>query len=133
MHLNNDAKQWWYFLVSTIAILTVVVSITGFRIPAYRWWCGMNDDDGRKRCYLRSAWSIFFTIESFLPAFWVWHFGWVDEVDQRRWRYRRSWRAVFTAVGSFYLTIGCHKNDDHHLWRFSLGLVAMLYSSGLFL
>ena len=91
MNLNNDAKQWWYFLVSTIAISTVVVS-TRIRLPAFRCWCGTNGDEGEQRCYLKPARSIstLYTIASLLPAVWSWHYGDVDEVDQGLWWYLRS-------------------------------------------
>ena len=131
IHLNNHAKQWWYFLVSTLAISTVIVS-TRIRLPAFRCRCGTNGDDGGQRCYLTPARciSILYTIASLLRAVWSWHYGDVDEVDQGLWWYLRSWSTV---VGSFCLTLGCQKNDDHNLSWLCPGVAAIVFSSGLFL
>ena len=103
MYLNNDVKQWWYFLVSTI---TIPGTIETFLLAA--WSCySLHDNDSWYWYWfsLRPLEDISITIQICLLEFWSWTWVGVNDDDHWRWYYLRTFRAVPPNINNFFLAI----------------------------
>ena len=107
MYANNDAQQWWYFLVSAIAIVSALGTFVLVMIRSLYHW---RTDNHWLRCrlwYWRLAFLVFALIQLCLPTFRSW---WIAREDDWRlwwqwWCYLRSVATVFFNIGAFLFAI----------------------------
>ena len=125
MYLNNDVQQWWYFLVSTIAIsgtLGTFLLVVGNCYSLHDshdslWWYSFS---------LRSFKDIFFAIHICPWKFW----GWcgINDDDQQRWYYLRSSIAVDLIMNILFLALWSwyYLNNNQQLVYYLTSVITLL-------
>ena len=109
MFLYNDVQQWWYVLVSTLAIFPTI----GFPMVWNSFYC----TDGNQRWWWRRTGSCS-VIWLCLPTWWRWYIVIEEEGHERwRWYYLNSTFAVPLTIGAILHSIFSRYrlNDDNHL------------------
>ena len=134
--MNNDAQQWWYFLVSTIAIVCTIETFVLGMVGSFCYW---RADNPWVHWWLRSV-SVFSSGIAFcLPT--DWHGNSVNE-ENWWWRYCLiSTVTTLLTIGAFLLEtlrlsivveILCHRRADNSRLQQCLRAVSALCSGIVF-
>ena len=135
MYLNNEAQQWWYFLVSTIAITIKIASIL---LAVWRSYF-LNGDKQLPWYYLGLASALnsavavaaFSMNGSSLPLSWYWCS--MNDDESHQWYWLRCAIAETCTVGSSILALWRWDFTDHdqqQLWDYLILAIAIVFTNG---